>query len=227
MTPQGVMRYDQGNTHKKFPRIHRRPASLDGDQLGHRHRHVVVNSPPQELPAKIDERIQLNHNLNGKEEEQRQLRKSVWDCDSSLYDSFELDTFSGQLNRAIVAASSTPSALVNGHDSIGGIRSLSMPHYVFTNGHERQYSTVNKEEISRQEEKLRSMIVEGNTHQITIHDRHQTVAQNEVERQLDTRQTVKMRNKKMGFPRYVKRLFTRLISMKLFRKLQVEKFNGN
>lgn len=221
------MRYDQGNTHKKFPRIHRRPASLDEDQLGHHLRHLVVSSPPQELPAKIDERIQLNHNLNGKEEEQQQVRKSVWDCDSSLYDSFELYTFSGQLNRAIVAASSTPSAKVNGHDSFGGMRSLTMPHYVFTNSHERQYSTANKEEIRRQEEKLRSMIVEGNTHQITIHDRHQTVAQNAVERQLDTRQTVKTRNKKMGFPRSVKRLFTRVINIKLFRKLQVEKFNGN
>jgi len=216
MALQGIMSFE-GIKHRRFSSIHRRRASLDGDQLGHHHV-VGVNSPIHELPAEMEDRTRPNHHSNC-EEEQQQLRKPVWDCESSLYDSFELSTFSRQLNRAIAAAS-TPSSLINNHHLIGGIRSLSLPHYVSTKSTttstEYQYSPlkVDKEEISVQEEKLKSKVVEGNKYQISIHDRHQTVAQNEVERQLDTRQILKSQNKRMGFTLSVQRLFTRLFHKK-------------
>jgi len=217
MALQGLMSFE-GIKHSRFSSIHRRPKSLDGDQLGHHH-FVGVKSPIHELPAKMEERIWPNHKSNCKEEQQQQLRKPVWDCESSLYDSFELSTFSQQLNRAIAAAS-TPSSLMNNHHLIGGIRSLSLPHYVSTKSTttstEYQYSPLKvvKEEISVQEEKLKSKVVEGNTNQIRIHDRHQTVSQNEVEHKLDTRQILKSQNKRMGFTVSVQRLFTRLFHKK-------------
>ena len=93
-----------------------------------------------------------------------------------------------------------------------------MPHHVSTkSSREWQDSPVNG---NQEEKKLRSelVVVQGNnTHQITIHDRHQSnIAHNEVEveRQLDTRQTQKTYNKRMGIPRSVQRLFTRLFHKK-------------
>lgn len=210
---QGMMGFE-GIKHRRFSSIHRRRASLDGDQL-----HVVgVNGQIQELPGKMEERIRLTENSNCEEEEQQQQRrKFVWDCESSLYDSFELYTFSRQLNRAIAAAS-TPPPLINNHQLIGGFRSLSLPHYVSTksptSSTEWRYFPVNveKEEINLQEKKsIRSPVMEG----ITEHDHHQTVEQySEVERQLGTRQILKRHIKKMGFTRSVQRLFTRLFHKK-------------
>lgn len=200
MALQGIMSFE-GIKHRRFSSIHRRRASLDGDQLGHRPV-VGVNGQIQELPGKMEERMRLNDNSNC-EEEQQQLKKSVWDCESSLYDSFELYTFSRQLNRAM-AATSTLSPVVNNYQLIGGFRSLSLPHYVSTKSSitstEWQYLPVNveKEEINLQEEKSMS----------------QTVEQSEVERQIDTRQILKRHSRKMGFPRSVQRLFTRLFHKK-------------
>jgi len=174
---------------------------------------VLELKAPFRICLKKTERTRLNYNSNCNEEQQQQVRKSVWDCDSSLYDSFELYTFSRQLNQAIAAAY-TPSSLINNYELMGGIRSWSMPHYVSTKSStEYQYSPFHVE-MNPVKEKLRSRVIEGNTHQFTISDLDQTVAPNEFELRLDARQTQKTRKKRMGFPRSLQRLFPRLFHKK-------------
>lgn len=194
MALQGIVTFE-GIKHWRCSSSHRRRPSLDGD-----HHVVGVKSPTQELSAKLESTIRPNHNSNCKEEQQQQLRKSVWDCESSLYDSFELLAFSRQLNRAI-AAEPAPPALINSDHFISGIRSFSMPHYVTSVSTECQYSPlkVDEEEISLQEEKLNSK-----------------VAQNEVEvvRQLDTRQILRAHNKRLGFALSMQRRLARLFHKK-------------
>ena len=41
------------------------------------------------------------------EEEEEEAKSRIWDCDSSLYDSFELKSFKRQLDSAIVSSSRT------------------------------------------------------------------------------------------------------------------------
>ncbi|GLJ16126.1 hypothetical protein SUGI_0268830 [Cryptomeria japonica] len=67
----------------------------------------------------------------------------LWDCDSSLYDSFELFTFTQHLQRAIAAEGPLLSAYVT---KDGRARSLSMPHYAFTPT-PRFYNPVVKEDV--------------------------------------------------------------------------------
>ncbi|KAH9312943.1 hypothetical protein KI387_027978, partial [Taxus chinensis] len=62
---------------------------------------------------------------------QMKSSESVWDCGSSLYDSFELSVFSEQLNRAMAEGEereglSSSSCIMK---DAGRARSVSMPHY--------------------------------------------------------------------------------------------------
>lgn len=200
MALQGIVSFE-GIKHWRFSCRHRRRPSLDGD-----HQVVGVKSRTQELSAKLESAIRPNHNSNCKEEQQ-QIRKSVWDCESSLYDSFELLAFSRQLNRAL-AAEPAPPALINSDHFISGIRSLSMPHYVTSVSTEWEYSPlkVDKEEISLQEEKLNSKVAQNEV---------------EVEHQLDTRQILKAHNKRLGFALSMQRRLARLFHKKA-RSLQSE-----
>eukprot|EP01018_Ginkgo_biloba_P003008 Gb_36748 [translate_table: standard] len=112
---------------------HRRRASAD-NSIGTSAVHDSVQQNTTVKEKKIDQ----------KKTQSDSDKKSMWDCDSSLYDSFELFTFSQQLNRAMATLNST----VDSHQSLG-LRSTSMPHYVSagpkslvqvqrpTNGHER------------------------------------------------------------------------------------------
>lgn len=204
MALQGIVSFE-GIKHWRCSSRHRRRPSLDGD-----HHVVGVKSRTQELSAKLQSTIRPNHNSNCKEEQQ-QLRKSVWDCESSLYDSFELLAFSRQLNRAL-AAEPAPPALINSDHFISGIRSLSMPHYVTSVSTEWQYSPlkVDKEEISLQEEKLNFKVAQN-----------EVEVEVEVEHQLDTRQILKAHNKRLGFALSMQRRLARLFHKKA-RSLQSE-----
>ncbi|GLJ16129.1 hypothetical protein SUGI_0268860 [Cryptomeria japonica] len=89
--------------------------------------------------------LQVNHHHHHHQQEMKSsvLPPPVWDCGSSLYDSFELFSFSQQLNRAIAGEGVSPSSLPSARIVKGKhARSVSMPHIATTSTTSQLYKPV-------------------------------------------------------------------------------------
>ncbi|CAO2819186.1 unnamed protein product [Amaranthus hypochondriacus] len=142
-------------TIQNLPKIHQQNISEPNPDLGLGPNLSLNLNPKQNINNLNTKTTITNDNLNKK--------KPIWDCGSSLYDSFELNSFQKQLNSAIINSS----------------RTFSMPRRLPSEDHRAPPVTPSKKsKLSRSFQKLLKSVFRAhnkssNNSKNTHHDHHE------------------------------------------------------